>query len=99
MTLMGMTVGVSTSGAYDENWSLRNMIASVGKPPIWTFCAIVLLFGLILGPGLLTLTGWIGRRSLMILLVPLFSLGATLAIVCYEVLHEGLELTRAYRLS
>lgn len=88
-SLMSMSIGVSSSSAYDENWPLRNMIASVGKPPIWTFCVIVLLFGLILGPGLLTLTGWIGRRSLMILLVPLISLGATFAIVSYEVLHEG----------
>ena len=65
------------------------MIASVGKPPVWTFCGIILLFGLTLGPGLLILTAWIGRRSLLILLVPLVSIGATLAIVGYEVLHEG----------
>ncbi len=44
---------------------------------------------LILGPGLLILTAWIGRRSLLILLVPLVSIGATLAIVAYQVLHEG----------
>ncbi len=82
-------IGTATSGNYDENWYLRNMIASVGKPPVWTFCGIILLFGLLLGPGLLVLTGWIGRRSLLILLVPLVSIGATFAIVAYQVLHEG----------
>ena len=82
-------VGLSSSSSHDGGWSLRNMIASVGKPPVWTFCAIVLLFGMVLGPGLLVLTGWIGRRSLMILLVPLVSIVATLSIVSYEVLHNG----------
>lgn len=81
--------GLTASNVYDEGWPLRNMIASVGKPPVWTFCTIILLFGLILGPGLLFLTGWIGRRSLLILLIPLVSLVATVAIVGYEVLHEG----------
>lgn len=89
--MLGMpgSVGLAASNAYDEGWALRNMIASVGKPPVWTFCTIILLFGIVLGPGLLILTGWIGRRSLLILLVPLVSLGATFAIVAYEVLHEG----------
>lgn len=82
-------VGIAISSVHDQTWSLRNMITSVGKPPVWTFCGIILLFGLILGPGLLILTAWIGRRSLLILLVPLVSIGATLAIVAYEVLHEG----------
>ncbi len=83
------SLGLAASSTCDEDWPLRNLISSVGKPPVWTFCGIILLFGLILGPGLLILTGWIGRRSLLILLVPLVSLGATLAIVAYEVLHEG----------
>ncbi len=82
-------VGMASGSSMDEAWSFRNLISSVGKPPVWTFCVIVLLFGLILGPGLLVLTGWIGRRSLLILLVPLVSFGATCAIVAYQVLHEG----------
>ncbi len=39
------TVGVSISSFHDESWSLRNMIAAVGKPPVWMFCGIILLFG------------------------------------------------------
>lgn len=73
----------------DGNWFWRNLITAVGKPPVFTFCAIVALFGALLGPGLLFLTGRMARRSLMILLVPAVSLVATLAIVGYGVLHEG----------
>lgn len=80
---------LATSSINDQMWSYRNLIDAVGKPPVWTFCAIVLLFGLILGPGLLIFTGWMRRRSLLIFLVPSISLVATLAIVVYEVFHEG----------
>lgn len=84
--------GVSNSQkAYhsDGNWFWRNLISSVGKPPVWVFCMIVALFSAILGPGLLFLTGRMQRRSLMIFLVPVISLVSTLAIVAYGVLHEG----------
>lgn len=83
--------GVEASN--DRNWYWRNFIDSVGKPPVWVFCALVLLFGILIGPGLLLLTAWIGRRSLLILLVPTLSLAATLLIVSYEVLHEGFATT------
>lgn len=73
----------------DGNWFWRNLISSVGKPPVWAFCVIVTLFSAILGPGLLFLTGRIQRRSLMIFFVPVISLISTLAIVAYGVLHEG----------
>ena len=75
----------------DSDWFWRNLIRTVGKPPVWTFCAIVTLFGALLGPGLLALTGRLRRRSLMIFLVPAISLVASLAIVAYGVLHEGFE--------
>ncbi|GAB5403729.1 MAG: hypothetical protein Aurels2KO_19600 [Aureliella sp.] len=75
----------------DGNWFYRNLIAAVGKPPVWVFCFLITLFGAIIGPGLLFVTGRIGRRSLLILAVPLISLVATLAIITYGVLHEGFE--------
>ncbi|MCA9157167.1 MAG: hypothetical protein KDA72_02500 [Planctomycetales bacterium] len=75
----------------DGDWFWRNLIRAVGKPPVWTFCAIVTLFGALLGPGLLVLTGRLHRRSLMIFLVPAISLVASLGIVAYGVLHEGFE--------
>jgi hypothetical protein len=77
------------SAAQDGNWFWKNLIRAVGKPPVWTFCALVTLFGAILGPGLLFITGRIGRRSLMIFLVPVVSLVATTCILAYGVLHEG----------
>lgn len=76
---------------YDGNWFWRNMIAAVGKPPVWIFCAVVTLFGLLLGPGLLVFTAWMRRRSLMIFLVPVVAMIATGAIITYGVLHEGFE--------
>lgn len=80
-----------TARSHDGNWFWRNLIIEVGKPPVWAFCVIVALFGALLGPGLLTFTGRIQRRSLMIFLVPTVSLLATLAIILYGVLHEGFE--------
>ena len=75
----------------DSDWFWRNLIQAVGKPPVWMFCAIVTLFGALLGPGLLILTGRLQRRSLMIFLVPAISLLASLAIVVYGVFNEGFE--------
>lgn len=79
------TLGMESDG----NWFWMNLIEAAGKPPVWTFAILVALFGALLGPGLLFLTARIGRRSLMIFLVPCISLLATAAIVCYGVLHEG----------
>lgn len=81
----------ASTASQDGNWFWKNLIRAVGKPPVWTFCAIVTLFGAVLGPGLLFLTGRIGRRSLMIFLVPALSFLATGAIVLYGVLHEGFD--------
>lgn len=75
----------------DGDWFWRNLIRAVGKPPVWTFCAIVTLFGALLGPGLLVLTGRLHRRSLMIFLVPAISFVASLGIIAYGVLHEGFD--------
>jgi hypothetical protein len=75
----------------DGNWFWRNLITSVGKPPVWAFAALVGLFGLVLGPGLLLITGMIGRRSLMIFCVPVVAILATLCIISYSVLYEGFD--------
>lgn len=83
-------VGMVTADS-DSDWFWRNLIQAVGKPPVWMFCAIVTLFGALLGPGLLILTGRLQRRSLMIFLVPAISLLASLAIVAYGVFNEGFE--------
>ncbi len=80
-----------TNHDFDGNWFWRNLIASVGKPPIWAFCAMVTLFGGLLGPGLLYFTGRLQRRSLMIFFVPVISFMATLLIITYGILHEGFE--------
>ncbi len=80
-----------TSSTADGSWFWQNIIRSVGKPPIWTFCVIVALFGALLGPGLLYFTGRMERRSLMIFLVPTISLLATVAVIAYGIFHEGFE--------
>ena len=80
-----------TTPSHDGSWFWQNLILQVGKPPVLSFCAIVTLFGGVLGPGLLYFTGRMQRRSLMIFLVPAVSLIATLAIVTYGVLYEGFE--------
>lgn len=90
---LGVDAGVygGSSLGSDGNWFWKNLIVTVGKPPVWAFAVLVALFGALLGPGLLALTGKIGRRSLMIFLVPATSIVATLIIVTYGVLHEGFE--------
>jgi hypothetical protein len=75
----------------DGEWYFQNIIEEVGKPPVWMFCGIVALFGTLLGPGLLFLTGRIERRSLMIFLAPVISIIATALIVAYGILHEGFD--------
>ncbi|MFO1065840.1 MAG: hypothetical protein U0892_18410 [Pirellulales bacterium] len=77
----------------DANWHWRNLIPTVGKPPLWVFCGLVLLFGCILGPGLLIVTGVARRRSLLIFFVPAVSLLATFVIVAFSILHEGFGTT------
>ena len=84
------TVSAKLQSDNDGNWFWRNLILSVGKPPVWTFCVFVALFSGLIGPGLLAFTGRMKRRSLLILLVPAISLAATLVIVSYSVFHEGL---------
>ncbi len=84
------TVAAKLQSDNDGNWFWRNLILSVGKPPVWTFCVFVALFSSLIGPGLLAFTGRMKRRSLLILLVPAISLAATLIIVSYSLLHEGL---------
>ena len=76
---------------YDGQWNWRNLIQSVGRPPVWMFGTIVMLFGLVLGPGLLIMTAWLRRRSLLIFLIPAVSLVTTLLIVFYAVVHEGFD--------
>ncbi|MCA9126479.1 MAG: hypothetical protein KDB22_05315 [Planctomycetales bacterium] len=87
----GQEIGMVAGEEFDGNWSWRNLITAVGKPPVWTFCFAVAMFGLLLGPGLLFFTAWLGRRSLMIFFVPLLALVATFAIIGYGILHEGFQ--------
>ena len=75
----------------DGNWTFRNLVKAVGKPPVWTFCVAVAGFSLVLGPGLLFLTGKLKRRSLMMLFVPAVSLGATICILVYNIFYEGFD--------
>jgi hypothetical protein len=79
------------NSSLDGNWYLRNLITQVGKPPVIAFCAVVTLFGIVLGPGLLYLTGRLQRRSLMIFLVPVLSFVATVLIITYGIVHEGFD--------
>ncbi|MEM7476887.1 MAG: hypothetical protein AAF483_18030 [Planctomycetota bacterium] len=87
----GSGIAYQTRSDADGNWYWRNLIEAVGQPPVWSFAVLVALFGIILGPGLLAFTGRIGRRSLMIFLVPSFAILATGAIIAYGIFHEGLE--------
>ncbi len=73
----------------DGNWFWRNLITSVGKPPVWVFAVLVAVLSTLIGPGLLYVTGRLKRRSMLILLVPVVSLLATSIIVAYSILHEG----------
>lgn len=87
----GYSLHSQIAPATDGNWFYRNLIGAVGKPPVWVFCAVIALFGALIGPGLLYLTARIGRRSLLIFAVPAISFLATTAIVVYGVLHEGFD--------
>ncbi len=86
-----MLVPAGIHSMQDGMWQFRNLNESVGKPPVWEFCGIVLLFGLMIGPGLLVFTAWMRRRSLLMMLVPVLSVVATGSIVAYELMHERFQ--------
>ncbi len=76
-------------GSADTNWFWSNLIRSVGKTPVWAFTSFVLLFLLVVGPGLLYFTARLRQRTLMLFLVPGLSALITSFILVYNISREG----------
>lgn len=80
---------------YDSNldsaWFWKSLVMTVGRTPVWTFSVIVILFAVLIGPGLLYFTNRARQRTLMLLLVPSFSAVLTLLILLYNVAREGFD--------
>ncbi|MBX3423062.1 MAG: hypothetical protein KF752_16015 [Pirellulaceae bacterium] len=73
----------------DHRWFWSNLVRSVGKTPVLTFSAFVILFILLVGPGLLYLTHRLQQRTLMLVLVPALSGLLTGCVLVYNIVREG----------
>jgi hypothetical protein len=77
----------------DYRWFWRNLIQSVGKPPIWMFFLMVIVIVAIMGPGFITFTHKRRHRTLLLFLIPAFSISVSLLILFFNVVREGFATT------
>ncbi len=73
----------------DRSWFWRNLVLSVGKTPIWSFVGFVTLFVIAVGPVMIRVTDKLRHRTLLLFLVPSFSLAATLLFMLFNVSRDG----------
>ncbi|GIW98658.1 MAG: hypothetical protein KatS3mg111_1991 [Pirellulaceae bacterium] len=80
---------VRISPQIDGEWFVRHLIEDIGQPPVWMFCAIVGMFTLLIGPGLLLWARRLQRPSTLVFLIPVVSCLTTAFILGYSVMYEG----------
>lgn len=80
---------VAASGDTDSQWFWRNIVQTVGKTPVWAFIGFVMLFVIGVGPVLLRVTSRLQHRTLLLFLIPAFSLLATVLFLLFNISREG----------
>ncbi len=80
---------VAASGDTDKQWFWRNIVQTVGKTPVWAFIGFVMLFVIGVGPVLLRVTSRLQHRTLLLFLIPAFSLLATFLFLLFNISREG----------
>lgn len=78
----------ATSSA-DRSWFWKNLVMSVGKTPIWSFVGFVTLFVIAVGPIMIRVTDRLRHRTLLLFLIPTFSLAATLLFMLFNISRDG----------
>jgi hypothetical protein len=76
-------------GAGENFWNW--MIPEVGRPPVWSFMGIIILFAAITGPGLMWFTYRTHRQSWLLLLFPIIALCMTTILFGFAIFHDGFE--------
>lgn len=80
---------VAASGDTDSQWFWRNIVQTVGKTPVWAFIGFIMLFVIGVGPVLLRVTTRLQHRTLLLFLIPAFSLLATVLFLLFNISREG----------
>ncbi len=73
----------------------RMGVPGVGQVPVIAFSLVVLVFALLAGPGLLWWTARRQQRHLLLVLVPVLSLGTSALLVVWGLVGDGLGVRRS----
>ena len=77
-----------------QDWDVR--IPGVGELPLRTFMALLFLFAILIGPVNLLVLKKLGKPALLLITIPVISGAASLGLLVYGVLYQGID-TKATR--
>lgn len=80
---------LSSNSSADQTWFWKNLVLSVGRTPIWGFVAFVTVFVFVVGPVMIRFTDRLRQRTLLLVLVPAFSLSATIMFLLFNITRDG----------
>ena len=67
------------------------LIPDIGRPPVWAFVGLIIVFAGVAGPSLLYFTAKARRASWLLFLFPALALIATTLLFSYAILHDGFD--------
>ena len=73
----------------DYEWFWKNLVESVGKTPIFFFTGVIVLILLIVGPVMILIARRLRRQTLLLFLIPAFSITMSLSVLIVNILIEG----------
>lgn len=76
----------------------RLLIPGLGELPLRAFMVLLFLFAVVIGPVNLLVLKRLGRPALLLVTIPVLSAGASVGLLLYGVLHQGID-TKAARRS
>ena len=73
----------------DYEWFWKNLVESVGKTPIVFFMGVIVLVLIIVGPVMIMIARRLRRQTLLLFLIPSFSITMSLFVLIVNVFIEG----------
>jgi hypothetical protein len=73
----------------DYEWFWKNLVESVGTTPIVFFTSLIVLILLIVGPVMLLIARRLRRQTLLLFLIPAFSVTMSVFVLIVNVFIEG----------
>lgn len=73
----------------DYEWFWKNLVESVGKTPIVFFMGVIVLVLIIVGPVMIMIARRLRRQTLLLFLIPAFSITMSLLVLIVNVFIEG----------